>query len=506
MIAFREMVGRFCPSLRVLALVGVTSVLTIVAGSSLKPEGAALAAAPPCDNYSSEITPPENIGVVITTFPNGYTRTGVQYVDFKTYVKNVLPNEWLPNWPQGAYQAGALAVKQFGWYFVNHWRGQTFNGQCFHVEDNDRDQRYIANSQTVPTGYAAEQTWNWLLQSGGKVYATYHQAGYSSDACGQYYGSPRDGVHMSQYGSQACALANTGWPRISVDSNPNTGVGYYFPNSNTPIPAMDLTGDHIYGQWHGALTWGGAPWTPVSVSPSAAGYSTWKFKSTNNCGPPSITPFDYGLASDIKVVGDWDGDGSHTQGVARLGGGTITWYLRNSRTAGAPSYTAFAYGGYGDIPVVGDWDGNGSWTPGVYRNGHWLLSNTNAFNPNPLDVYYGSGGDTPEPGKWKTSGSQPVTIGVIRQAASGNLSWWLRDSNTPGNPTIPVFEYGGNLDRPITGDFIADTTSQFGAGIVRDDVADCTPGTTPNQGWYLRYTPTPGSPNITPFRYELIRP
>ncbi|SRR6266540_3317309 len=90
------------PSIRVLALVGLISVLALAAESSLKPKNMAVAAAPPCDNYLSEIIPPENIGVVITNFPNGYTRTGVQYVDFKTYVKSVVPNEWFPNWQPAA--------------------------------------------------------------------------------------------------------------------------------------------------------------------------------------------------------------------------------------------------------------------------------------------------------------------------------------------------------------------------------------------------------------------
>lgn len=74
------------------------------------------AAAPPCNNYLSEVTPPENIGVAITNASGNVV--GVSYVDFKSYVKDVLPNEWLPNWQMAAYQAGALAVKGYGWYYV----------------------------------------------------------------------------------------------------------------------------------------------------------------------------------------------------------------------------------------------------------------------------------------------------------------------------------------------------------------------------------------------------
>ena len=47
----------------------------------------------------------------------------VVYVPFISYVKDVLPNEWLPNRQTAAYQAGAMAVRDYGWYFVNNWRG-----------------------------------------------------------------------------------------------------------------------------------------------------------------------------------------------------------------------------------------------------------------------------------------------------------------------------------------------------------------------------------------------
>jgi hypothetical protein len=87
------------------------------------------AAAPPCNNYSSNITPPENIGVGITN--SSGTVVDAVYVDFKSYVRDVLPNEWLPGWESGAYQAGALAVKQYAWYLVLNWEGNSFGGvQC----------------------------------------------------------------------------------------------------------------------------------------------------------------------------------------------------------------------------------------------------------------------------------------------------------------------------------------------------------------------------------------
>ena len=45
--------------------------------------------------------------------------------------------------------------------------------------------------------------------------------------------------------------------------------------------------------------------------------------------------FRYGRGSDLPVVGDWNGNGGETPGVARnTGSGTWQWHLRNSLTGG----------------------------------------------------------------------------------------------------------------------------------------------------------------------------
>ena len=36
--------------------------------------------------------------------------------DFRTYVKEVLPNEWYSTWPSDSLRAGAEAVKEYGWW------------------------------------------------------------------------------------------------------------------------------------------------------------------------------------------------------------------------------------------------------------------------------------------------------------------------------------------------------------------------------------------------------
>ena len=60
-------------------------------------------------------------------------------------------------------------------------------------------------------------------------------------------------------------------------------------------------------------------------------------------------------------------DGSDTPGVFRHG----RWFLRNSNTTG-DGEIMFSFGLAGDLPVVGDWDGNGSDEAGVLRQGKLL--------------------------------------------------------------------------------------------------------------------------------------
>ncbi len=76
-----------------------------------------------------------------------------------------------------------------------------------------------------------------------------------------------------------------------------------------------------------------------------------------------VLRFEYGHASDVKVVGDWDGDGIETPGVFRDG----RWFLRNSNTTGAGDFD-FWFGSTRDHPVVGDWNNDGADTIGVARD------------------------------------------------------------------------------------------------------------------------------------------
>jgi len=126
----------------------------------------------------------------------------VDRVSFNYYVKNVLPKEWIPSWPKASLQAGAMAVKSFGWWHTLH---STFrNGAgCFDVYDSTSSQVYVPGSATARTSAAVDATWNKRISRGGKIMKT--QYCRDTTSCPGWV----TGNWMSQVGSRD--KANAGW-------------------------------------------------------------------------------------------------------------------------------------------------------------------------------------------------------------------------------------------------------------------------------------------------------
>jgi hypothetical protein len=164
-------------------------------------------------------------------------------------------------------------------------------------------------------------------------------------------------------------------------------------------------------------------------------------RNSNNTGVADIN-FAFGTTGDIPIAGDWDGDGIDTIGLVR--GNLI--FLRNSNTGGAPD-VSFAYGNGTDLYIAGDWNGDGIDTIGCFRptNGFVYLRNTNTTGVADVEFFYGIAGDKPVAGDWNADGID--TIGIVR----GN-EWFLRNTNTTGFADIN-FVYGTTTDIPIVGDW-----------------------------------------------------
>ena len=210
--------------------------------------------------------------------------------------------------------------------------------------------------------------------------------------------------------------------------------------------AYGLAGDiPIRGDWNG----------DGYDTPGVIRGDMWYLRNSNSDGPADVA-FAYGLPGDLPVVGDWNNDGIDTPGVVR---GDV-WYVSNS--FGGTGDLIFKYGVPGDQVVAGDWNGDGVDTPGVVRGDTWYLSNSfGGFGD--LIFTYGLPGDIALVGDW--NGDDIETPGVVRDA-----TWYLSDSF--GGTGDLIFVYGNPGDAPLTGDW--DGNGSETPGVVRD------------AWWYLR--------------------
>jgi hypothetical protein len=107
-----------------------------------------------------------------------------------------------------------------------------------------------------------------------------------------------------------------------------------------------LNSKPVVGDWNGD-----GKFTQGVIEPDG----TWKLKNDPFTGPPDFT-FAYGAFADQLVAGDWNGDGVWSPGALENTAGALTWKLRNSNTAGPPDITPFTYGGATFLGVVGDFN------------------------------------------------------------------------------------------------------------------------------------------------------
>ncbi|MEW9549765.1 SpoIID/LytB domain-containing protein [Nonomuraea sp. NPDC050783] len=140
----------------------------------------------------------------------------VERVDFKTYVKNVLPNEWVSSWPAESLKAGAMAVKNFGWYWALHSNRRTAGGQCFDVYDHTSSQVYQPGSAKAATSAAVDATWGTRLTRNGKIFRAQYCS--TTTACGNWV----TGDWMSQTGSRD--KAKEGWSYSRILKHYYTGI------------------------------------------------------------------------------------------------------------------------------------------------------------------------------------------------------------------------------------------------------------------------------------------
>ncbi len=196
---------------------------------------------------------------------------------------------------------------------------------------------------------------------------------------------------------------------------------------------------------------GGPGLPPVQVGMQNPANGLWSLRNPDG----SSHGFWYGVASDIPLMCDWNGDGLDTVGLYRPTSGFM--YLRDTNET-AVAENSFFFGIPEDEPVCGDWNGDGLDTIGVYRRseGRFYLSLANVTRVADIELVLAAPGTIPIAGDWDGDGFD--TVGLWEP--DGNLSL----TNSLATPSIDV-SYSYNTektDQIVTGDWNGDGADTVG--------------------------------------------
>lgn len=219
-----------------------------------QPEAGLSFAAPSktCTKWPSTMSPPRSVRVLRTasTSPTAKVLDTVQTVDFYEYVATVMAAEWPEKYPIETIKAGAIATKQFAWYYIKYPRGGTKwnNGtkQCYDVKDSTIDQwyrpeKYGPGTPLWPTEgskirQAMDTTWDQSLRKfrsrtgASRFFLTGYRAGSSTATCG----SDRTGFKLLHNSSRKCGYDGLKYREI-LRKYLNPGLEIVTPGANDVI-------------------------------------------------------------------------------------------------------------------------------------------------------------------------------------------------------------------------------------------------------------------------------
>ena len=184
-----------------------------------------------CTGWNSSRNAPSTIRVLRTSGP---AAGNVQVVNFRAYVETVMPSEWTSYTPAAALRAGAIAIKQYAWYWTINWRGKSVGGACYDVVDSTNDQVYNPEARRPSTSHlaAVEATWDATVRRSDRFFATGYRAG-SHVNCG----TDADTFRLYQNSAMECARDGKSWDEIlRLYYGPNLDVISGGVPTATPTP------------------------------------------------------------------------------------------------------------------------------------------------------------------------------------------------------------------------------------------------------------------------------
>ncbi|HEX6287720.1 MAG TPA: peptidoglycan-binding protein [Herpetosiphonaceae bacterium] len=182
---------------------------------------------------ATNTTPPSTIRVYRVSLGR------IDTVDFRFYVKHVLPSEWIPSWHAESLRAGAMPVKTYGWYWTMYSK---YPGSGYDVKDTTADQVYNPSVSYASTDAAVDATWNYRITRNSAIFQAHYCAGSynssrTSGQCSEKHGWTV-GTYMSQWGSKWYADNGRGWQWMQTFYYDNVVVGTI--GGTLPMPSWPV--------------------------------------------------------------------------------------------------------------------------------------------------------------------------------------------------------------------------------------------------------------------------
>ncbi|QYO66283.1 FG-GAP repeat domain-containing protein [Leptolyngbya sp. 7M] len=223
-----------------------------------------------------------------------------------------------------------------------------------------------------------------------------------------------------------------------------------FVTSPLPTPTPQLAKEYIYaGSRLLAVEDAGA-----NVAPPAD-LAVWRSSTgvwwvLGGSGSQAVT-FQWGMAGDVPIPGDFDSDGKTDFAIFRPSQGE--WWIFKSSDS---TYYATNFGTSGDQPVVADYDGDGRTDIAVFRPdaqaglGYWYVLKSSDSQVN--SYQYGLNTDVPVPADYDGDGR--ADLAVFRASNTMFFSYLSSQSTT-------ISVGMGTSGTPVSADYDGDGKANF---------------------------------------------
>ena len=269
--------------------------------------------------------------------------------------------------------------------------------------------------------------------------------GLAVDQHGNVYAADRGNSRVVQYNDNGTYLANFAFTSANaMGANPRNGQIHVGSSSSGA-----------------AAQFGAVIGKTDTVGVYRPSNQTFYLRNSLTAGAADITATVAGAsATDLPIVGDWNGDGIDTAGLYRPSTSTFYLWDRWTNLSIANADYSFVFGAANGLPEAGDWNGDGRDGVGVFQpgTGTHLLKNDLIAGSDDYTVVFGAAGDKPAAGDWDSDGA--ASVGVYRPG-DGRIHASNRNVNGAALEDLS-YGLGNSTDLPVVGDWTHSGYAGFG--------------------------------------------